>query len=320
MRITIPDDYQDAVRGLKAFSKLAGHEVTIYNDSTRDPALLAERFRESDALVLIRERTAITEELLWQLPRLKIISQTGRGTAHIDLAACTRQGVIVAVGSGSPVAPAELTFALILSVMRRIPTEVSQLRAGRWQTTLGRALRGRTLGIWGYGKIGRLVAGYGQAFGMKVLTWGREGSLARAASDGLNTAPDRETLMETSDVLSLHLKLTGQTRGMIVADDLSRMKTESLLVNTSRAELIAPGALLQALREGRPGFAALDVYEQEPLPPSDPLLTMDNVVCTPHLGYVENDSYELYFGEAFDQLLAFANGDPVNAVPDTGRT
>ena len=318
VRITIPDDYQDAVRGLKAFSKLAGHDVTIYNDSTRDPSLLAQRFADADALVLIRERTAITEDLLVQLPRLKIISQTGRGTAHIDLAACTRHGVIVTVGTGSPVAPAELTFALILSAMRRIPTEVTQLRAGKWQTTLGRALRGRTLGIWGYGKIGSLVAGYGRAFGMNVLAWGREGSLGRASRDNVNTAPDRETLLEQSDVLSLHLKLNDETKGMIRENDLFRMKPDSLLVNTSRAELIAPGALLQALRNGRPGYAALDVYEEEPMPPSHPLLTMANVLCTPHLGYVEKDSYELYFGEAFDQILAFANGDRMNAINRAG--
>jgi D-3-phosphoglycerate dehydrogenase len=312
MRIIIPDDYQDAVRGLACFSKLTGHDVTIYTDTVKDLEALAQRFRDAEALVLIRERTRITDDLLARLPNLKLISQTGKGTAHIDLAACARRGVAVAVGTGSPYAPAELTWALVLAATRHIPQEVARLRAGEWQSTLGMGLRGRTLGIWGYGAIGKIVAGYGRAFGMDVRIWGREGSLARARSDGYTLAADRTALFEQSDVLSLHLKLNAETRGLVTAADLARMKTDALLVNTSRAELIAPGALEAALRAGRPGRAAVDVYEEEPvLGARHPLLALANAVCTPHLGYVEKDSYELYFGQAFDQVVAFAEGRPV---------
>jgi D-3-phosphoglycerate dehydrogenase len=257
--------------------------------------------------VLIRERTAIGEELLSRLPRLKLISQTGKGTAHIDTDACKRHGVAVAVGTGSPYAPAELTWALVLAAMRRIPQETAHLRAGGWQHLLGTTVRGRTLGIFGYGKIGSLVAGYGRAFGMNVLVWGREGSQSRARKDGYAVAAEREAFFEQNDVLSLHLRLTDETQGIVTAADLARMKPSALLVNTSRAELIEHGALENALRTGRPGFAAVDVYEKEPiLGAQHPLLSMENVVCTPHLGYVEKDSYELYFGQAFDNVLAFA--------------
>lgn len=304
MHIVIPDDYQNAVRGLSCFGKLSGHEVTIYTDSVKDTGVLEERFRDADALVLIRERTMVDEELLARLPRLKLISQTGRGTAHIDTEACRRRGVTVAIGTGSPFAPAELTWALVMAAMRRIPQEIAALRAGRWQTGIGTLLRGRTLGVWGYGKIGTLVAGYGRAFGMTVIVHGREGSLARAQSDGYETV-SREDLLSRADVLSLHLRLTDETRNMVTPGDLAQMKADSLLVNTSRAELIEPGALVAALRAGRPGSAAVDVYEDEPAW-TDPLLAMDNVVCTPHLGYVERDSYELYFGQAFDAVIAFA--------------
>ena len=304
MKIVIPDDYQDAVRGLGCFSKLAAHDVTIYNDTVKDTATLAERFRDADALVLIRERTSIDDALLEQLPRLKLIAQTGRGTAHIDTKACERRGIEVAVGTGSPVAPAELTWALVMAAMRHIPQEVAGMRAGQWQQHLGRALRGRTLGVWGYGKIGTLVAGYGRAFAMNVIVFGRDGSLTRARSDGFATTT-REELFAASDVLSLHLRMTEETRGIVTGKDLARMKPDALLVNTSRAELIEEGALVDALRAGRPGFGAVDVYEQEPLI-AHSLLSMDNVVCTPHLGYVERDSYELYFGQAFDAVNAFA--------------
>lgn len=315
MRVVIPDDYQDAVRGLDCFAKLDGHSVTVFNDTGRDADALVERFRDADALVLIRERTSIDKPLLEQLPRLKLISQTGKGTAHIDVAACKRRGITVSAGTGSPIAPGELTWALVMASMRHIPHEVARLRGGKWQSTLGRALRGRTLGVWGYGKIGSLVAGYGRAFGMDVLVWGREGSLSRAQTDGIAIAADKETLFERSDVLSLHLRLTNETRGIVRAGDLARMKTDALLVNTSRAELIEPGALEAALRAGRPGFAAVDVYEEEPvLGARHPLLGLNNALCTPHLGYVEKDSYELYFGQAFDQVVAFANGTPINVV------
>lgn len=300
MRVVIPDDYQDAVRGLSCFAKLAAHDVTIYNDTVTDVETLAERFRDADALVLIRERTAITDDLLAQLPRLKLISQTGKGTAHIDMDACARRGVAVAVGTGSPYAPAELTFALILASMRRVCSEAARLRAGAWQGELGRTLRGRTLGIFGYGKIGSLVAAYGRALGMNVIAWGREGSQSRAAADGFAVS---SSLFEDADVLSLHLRLTKETRGIVTAADLARMKADALLVNTSRAELIEPGALEAALRAGRPGFAAVDVYEEEPvLGAAHPLLRLPNVLATPHLGYVEKDSYELYFGQAFDAI------------------
>jgi D-3-phosphoglycerate dehydrogenase / 2-oxoglutarate reductase len=315
MRIVIPDDYQNAVRGLACFAKLAGHSVTVYTDTVKEIDALAERFQEADALVLIRERTRIGEALLEKLPRLKLISQTGKGTAHIDLAACARRGVVVTAGTGSPYAPAELTWALVLAALRHIPYETDRLRAGHWQSTMGTGLRGRTLGIWGYGKIGTLVARYARAFEMDVRVWGREGSLSRARSDGYALAPGREELFERSDVLSLHLKLSAETRGIVTAADLARMRPDALLVNTSRAELIAPGALEAGLKAGRPGFAAVDVYEEEPvLGAAHPLLALENTVCTPHLGYVEKDSYESYFGQAFDQVAAFAEGRPVNAI------
>lgn len=306
MHVVIPDDYQDAVRSLTCFSKLAGHDVTIYRDTVKDVDALAERFRDADALVLIRERTAIDDALLERLPRLKLIAQTGKGTAHIDTAACERRGVKVAVGTGSPYAPAELTWALVLAAMRRIPQEAARMREGGWQGSLGTTVRGRTLGIFGYGKIGTLVAGFGRAFGMNVLAWGRAGSLSRAQADGHAVAGDQAALFEQSDVLSLHLRLTKETRGIVTAQDLARMKPTALLVNTSRAELIEPGALVEALRAGRPAFAAVDVYEEEPVA-DHPLLQMDNALCTPHLGYVERDSYELYFGQAFDAINAQFN-------------
>jgi len=312
MRIVIPDDYQDAVRHLACFSKLAGHEVTIFNDTVTDAGALAARFADADALVLIRERTAITDALLAKLPRLKLISQTGKGTAHIDVEACRRRGIVVSAGTGSPYAPAELTWALVLAAMRNIATEAARLRGGAWQSTIGTLLRGRTLGVWGYGKIGSLVAGYGRAFGMRVMAFGREGSRERAVADGFETAAEKQALFAESDVLSLHLRLTNETRGIVTAADLASMKREALIVNTSRAELIERDALVSALRAGRPGFAAVDVYEEEPvLGASHPLLSLDNALCTPHLGYVENDSYELYFGQAFDQVLAFAAGSAV---------
>lgn len=315
MHIVIPDDYQNAVRGLACFSKLAGHEVTVYTDTVREIDALVERFEAAEALVLIRERTPVRDELLARLPRLKLISQTGKGTSHIDVAACTRRGIVVAAGTGSPHATAELTWALVLASRRHIPYETARLRAGHWQSTMGSGLRGRTLGIWGYGKIGSVVAGYGRAFGMNVLAWGREGSRSRAQADGYAVAKDQNALFEQSDVLSLHLKLDKETRGLVTASDLARMKEDALLVNTSRAELIETGALEAALRKGRPGFAAVDVYEEEPvLGAAHPLLKMANAVCTPHLGYVEKDGYELYFGQAFDQVLAFAEGTPIRVV------
>ncbi len=315
MHLIIPDDYQNTVPNLACFAKLAGHTVTVFNDTVKDIDALAERLYPADALVLIRERTQITEALLARLPNLKLISQTGKGIAHIDAAACSRHHVLICAGTGSPVAPAELTWALIMAAMRHIPQEVAHLRAGGWQTTMGKALRGRTLGIFGYGKIGARVAGYGRAFGMKVLVWGREGSLARGRADGYTSVPDAETLFAQADVLSLHLRLTSETRGIVTPAHLALMRPDALLVNTSRAELLAPGVLEAALRAGRPGLAAVDVFEEEPiLGANHPLLKLNNAICTPHLGYVEQDSYELYFGQAFDQVIAFIEGRPINVV------
>jgi D-3-phosphoglycerate dehydrogenase len=294
---------------LACFSKLGGHTVTIYTDTVKDLDALAARLAPAEVLVLIRERTVISDALLARLPRLRMISQTGKGAAHIDLEACARRGITVATGTGSPYAPAELTWALLLAAARRIPREVAGLKAGGWQSTLGIGLRGRTLGIWGYGKIGQVVAGYGRAFGMTVLAWGRAGSLARAQADGFETAASPEELLARSDALSLHVKLTPDTRGLVTAAHLALMKPEAILVNTSRAELIAPGALAAALKAGRPGFAAVDVYEDEPvLGAAHPLLALENALCTPHLGYVERDSYALYFGQAFDNVLAWVAG------------
>lgn len=315
MKIVIPDDYQDCVRHLDAFVKLEGQEVTILHDTVTDPQRLAERFVDAEALVLIRERTPITASLLARLPNLKAISQTGGGVAHIDLAACRRHGITVMAGTGSPHAAAELTWALVLAAMRHIPEEVENLRAGRWQRTLGTGLKGRTLGIFGYGKIGSLVARYGQAFGMHVLTWGREGTRMRAAEAGLEVAGSQDELFERSDVLSLHVRLNAATRGIVTAANLSRMKPDALLVNTSRADLIAPGALEAALRAGRPGRAAVDVFEEEPVT-DHPLLALPNALATPHLGYVEKESYECYFGDAFDNLLAFDAGRPVTNLAE----
>ncbi|MGE0353230.1 MAG: D-2-hydroxyacid dehydrogenase family protein [Gemmatimonadales bacterium] len=319
MHIVIPDDYQNAVRGLECFHKLDGHRVTVFRDTVRDLDSLARRFEDADALVLIRERTSITAELLDRLPKLRLISQTGRGTGHIDLAACRRHGVTVAAGSGSPHAPAELTWALVLAAMRHVPREVERMRRGEWQGSLGTGLRGRMLGIWGYGKIGTLVAGYGRQFGMTVLVWGREGSRARGAADGHLVVSGPDQLFEESDVLSLHLRLTADTRGVVSGQALGRMKPTSLLVNTSRAELIEHGALERALGLGRPGMAAVDVYQEEPVVGgAHPLLKLDNALCTPHLGYVEQDTYELYFGQAFDRVLAFASGRLAPGGPGSG--
>lgn len=310
MRIVIPDDYQNCVRHLDTFAQLEGHDVTVFNDTVTDLDTLVERFQDAEALVLIRERTPITAELLERLPNLRAISQTGGGAAHVNMDACRERGVTVMAGTGSPHAAAELTWALVMAAMRHIPEEVANLRAGRWQRTLGTGLKGRTLGIFGYGKIGQLMARYGQAFEMNLLVWGREGTRSRAAEAGLEVAGSQAEFFERSDVLSLHLRLNEGTQGIVTADDLARMKPTALLVNTSRAPLIAPGALEAALRAGRPGMAAADVFESEPVV-QHPLLELSNFLGTPHLGYVEKDSYELYFGDAFANLLAFAAGEPV---------
>jgi D-3-phosphoglycerate dehydrogenase / 2-oxoglutarate reductase len=317
LRISILDDYHDTLRTLPCFSKLEGHDVTIWNDHVEDVDALAERLRDAEALVLIRERTEIRGPLLRRLPKLRLISQRSV-YPHIDVDECTRLGVVVSSGQhpGTPsYATAELTWGLVLAAARQIPQQTAALRAGRWQIGVGTTLRGKTLGIYGYGRIGSVVAGYGKAFGMKVLVWAREASLARARAEGHVVAPSKETLFEESDVLSLHMRLVEATRGIVTAGDLARMKPTAVLVNTSRAPLIEAGALVNALRAGRPGFAAVDVYEQEPLTdPDDPLLRMDNVVCTPHIGYVTREEYELQFSDVFDQILAYAAGSPINVV------
>lgn len=317
MKIAILDDYQDSTRNLDCFKLLHEHEVKVFNSSTRGLGQLAIRLAPFDALVLIRERTALNRALLARLPNLKLISQTGKVAGHIDVAAATERGIAIVEGVGSPTAPAELTWALIMAASRKIVPYANNLKDGLWQTasinpglnTLGVVLRGRTLAIWGYGKIGRLVAGYGRAFGMQVLVWGSQASRDAAVADGFQAADSRQALFEQADVLSLHLRLNEATRGLVTADDLARMKRSALFVNTSRAELVTEGALEQALPQGRPGFAALDVFTSEPLAADAALLRMPTVLATPHLGYVEQDSYELYFRHAFQNIVDFAAGN-----------
>ena len=319
LRIAIPDDYQDCVRGLDCFGRLAGHEVVIYNDTVRDLEALASRLRDCDAVVLTRERTAISAALLAKLPRLRFISQTGKIAGHIDVAACTACGVLVAEGSGAGAATAELTWGLLLASRRHLVDEVARLKSGRWQGHLGRQLQGTRLGVWSYGRIGRQVAAYGRAFGMHVWVWGRASSVADARANGFEVAPSREAFFRDSDVVSLHIRSNAQTRGIVTAADLARMGANAVLLNTSRAELIETGALVAALEAGRPGFAAVDVYEQEPITGANPgvdhpLLRLPNALCTPHIGYVEQENYERYFGIAFDNINAFAAGKPQNLV------
>ena len=332
VNIIILDDYQDAVRKLPCANKLEALNAKVFTNTVKGTGQLAVRLRDADVLVLIRERTHFPKALLEKLPKLKLIAQTGRVGPHVDVEACTRLGIAVAEGVGSPVAAAELTWALTLAAMRRLPQYIGNLKHGAWQQSglksasmppnfgLGTVVRGRTLGIWGYGKIGQLVAGYGRAFGMHVVVWGSETSCARAVSDGFVAAASREAFFEAADVLSLHLRLTEQTRGIVTLDDLSRMKPTALIVNTSRAELIEENALVSALNRGRPGMAAVDVFEAEPILQGHPLLRLENAVCTPHIGYVEQDSYELYFSVAFDNVINFIDGSPTNIVnPDALR-
>jgi D-3-phosphoglycerate dehydrogenase len=315
MRIAILDDYTDTVRTLPCFAKLVGHDVTIWNDHVRDIDTLATRLADIEALVLIRERTPIGEPLLARLHNLRLISQRG-GYPHVDVAACTRHGVTLSSNmqaTGPSYATAELTWGLILAAARRIPQQMASLQAGTWQSGMGSTLRGKTLGIFGYGKLGRTVAGYGRAFGMRVLVWGRSGSLERARADECATAIDQAALFAESDVLSLHLRLLDATRGIVTEADLACMKPTAMLVNTSRAPLIAPGALLAALQGGRPGLAALDVFEHEPVT-TDPLLALDNVVATPHIGYVSREDYEEQFSDIFDQIIAYQVGRPIHVA------
>ncbi len=317
MKVTILDDYFDTLRTLSCFDRLRAHEVTVWTDHVDDTEALAARLADTEALVLIRERTAIRTPLLRRLPNLKLISQRSV-SPHIDVDTCTALGIVVSSdlhqGTAS-FAAAELTWGLVLAAMRRIPQQVNSMRSGRWQEGVGRSLRSRTLGIYGYGRIGRVVAEYGRAFGMPVVFWASEESRRRARDDGAEVAPSRADFFGGSDVVSLHLRLVDATRGIVTRSDLDLMRPDALLVNTSRAGLVEPGALTGALAAGRPGMAAVDVYESEPLTDvDDPLLGMDNVVCTPHIGYVTTDEWELQFADVFDQINAFASGRPTNVV------
>jgi D-3-phosphoglycerate dehydrogenase len=317
MKITILDDYFDTIRTLPSFHKLEGHEVVIWNDHVQDTAALAARLKDTECLVLIRERTKIQADLLERLPGLKLISQRSV-YPHIDIEACTRRGIVVSSSqhAGSPCyAAAELTWALILAAARQLPQQMAALKAGKWQIGVGTTLRGKTLGVFGYGRIGATVAGYGKAFGMNVVVWARDTSLARSRADGYATARSKAEFFESCDVVSLHMRLVPATRHIVKAEDLARMKPDAILVNTSRAPLIEPAALVAALRVGRPGYAAIDVFEDEPVrDPALPLLRFDQVVATPHIGYVTREEYETQFIDIFDQILAFAAGRPINVV------
>jgi D-3-phosphoglycerate dehydrogenase len=326
MNIVILDDYQDAVRKLDCAAKLDAYPAKVYTNTVKGIGQLSVRLKDADVIVLIRERTHMNRQLIEKLPKLKMIAQTGRVGAHVDVGACTERGVVVSEGVGSPTAPAELAWALIMAATRRVPHYVSHLKHGAWQQAglkssampvnfgLGTVLKGKTLGIWSYGKIGQILAGYGQAFGMRVLVWGHPSSTERARSDGFNIASSKVELFEESDVLTLQLRLHEDTRSIVTLEDLSRMKPTALLVNTSRAELIETDALIAALNRGRPGMAAVDVFESEPILQGHALLRLENCICTPHIGYVEKDSYEMYFGSAFDNVVNFIKGTPTNIV------
>jgi len=326
MNVIILDDYQDAVRKLKCSALMEPFTAKVFTNTVKGNGQLSVRLRDADVIVPIRERTHFHRSLLEKLPRLRLIAQTGRVGSHIDVETCTRLGIAVAEGVGSPVAPAELTWALIMAAMRRLPQYIGNLKHGAWQQSglkagsmpanfgLGMVLKGKTLGIWGFGRIGELVAGYGRAFGMNVVIWASSSSRERAAAAGYALAESREALFEQSDVLSIHLRLTPTTRGLVRTQDLALMKPASLFVNTSRAELVEEGALVAALNRGRPGMAAIDVFEVEPILQGHPLLRMENAVCTPHIGYVEQDSYELYFRTAFENVLNFMRGEPTRIV------
>jgi D-3-phosphoglycerate dehydrogenase len=324
MKISVLDDYFDTIRTLPCFRMLAGHEVRIWNDHAQGDDVLAGRLADTDILILIRERTQVRAPLLDRLPRLKLISQRSV-YPHIDTEACTRLGIVVSSSQhpGTPCyAAAELTWGLILSAMRQIPQQMASLQAGRWQMGVGSTLRGRTIGIYGWGRIGHAVAEYARAFGMRVLVWASEPSRERARSEGVEVAVSREAFFEQCDVVTLHMRLYPATRGIVKAEDLARMKPDALIVNTSRAPLIETGALVAALRAGRPGMAAIDVFEEEPmLDTSHPLLHMPNVVATPHIGYATREEYELQFAEIFDQVLQWLAGTPINVVnPDVLRS
>lgn len=316
MKIAVIDDYQNAFCTLSCFERLNGHEVVVFNDTEKDPAKLAERLKDADAVVLTQQRSPFPRALVERLPKLKLISQTGRNAYHIDLDACTERGIVVsAAGAGLPNPTAELAWGLILAALRHIPQEVQRLKGGEWQKTVGVGLHGKTLGVYAYGRIGSLVARVGKAFGMRVVCLGRDASMTKAKADGYEAATDRAAFFAGCDVISLHLPLNPETRGIVKAADLALMKPTALIVNTSRAPIIEAGALEAALKRGRPGRAAIDVYEEEPvIGANHPLLRLDNALCTPHLGYVEEATYEAYYGAAIDNLLAYAAGQPANVL------
>jgi D-3-phosphoglycerate dehydrogenase len=326
MNIVILDDYQDVVRKLECATKLEAYQAKVYTNTVKGLGQLSVRLKDADVIVLIRERTPINRQLIEKLPRLKLISQTGKAGGHLDVQACTERGVAVAEGSGSPTAAAELTWALVMAAMRRLPQYIGNLKHGAWQQSglkagsmppnfgVGSVLSGKTLGIWGFGKIGQMIANYGKAFGMQVMVWGSESSRLLAVEKGFRVAQSRESFFAESDVLSLHLRLNDATRGIVTAADLALMKPTSLLVNTSRAELIEPDALIGGLNRGRPGMAAVDVFETEPILQGHALLRLENCICTPHIGYVEQSSYEMYFGAAFDNVINFIKGTPTNII------
>ena len=316
MKIAVIDDYQGAFKKTKAYAKLQGHDVTVYTDTEKDPARLAERLQDAEAVVLTQQRSPLPRAVIEKLPRLKMISQTGKNAYHIDLEATKEQGIVVSAGGGSSPNPtAELTWAIILAGLRNIPAEVQRLKEGQWQGHVGIGLKDKTLGVYAFGRIGSIVAGVGRAFGMKVIVLGREASTAKAREAGYEVAASREAFFETADIVTLHLPLNKDTRGIVTAQDLARMKPTAMIVNTSRAPIIVEGALVAALNKGRPGFAAIDVFESEPmLDANHPLLRMKNVICTPHLGYVEERVYEGIYGVAVDQIVAFAEGKPINVV------
>jgi D-3-phosphoglycerate dehydrogenase len=318
MKIAVIDDYQNAFKTLKCFPKLAAHDVVVYTDTANDVASLAEKLKDADAVVLTQQRSYFPRALVEKLPKLKLIGQTGRAATHIDLPACTEKGIVVSAGgSGNPNATAELTWGLILSSLRNLPLEVTRLKSGQWQSTLGIGVSGKTIGIYAYGKIGSIVAAVGRAFGARVVCWGREGSTGRAQAAGFEVAKSREEFFADADILTLHLPLNKDTRGIVTGVDLARMKPTARIINASRSGLIAKGALVAALKAGRPGFAAVDVYDAEPVGANEPLVQMANVTCTPHLGYVTRESYEEYYAVVVDDLVNFAAGKPSNVLnPD----
>jgi D-3-phosphoglycerate dehydrogenase len=318
MKIVVIDDYQNAFKTLKCYPKLAGHEVIVYSDTANDPASLVQKLKDADAAIFTQQRSFVPRQVIEQLTKLKVIGQTGRAATHVDLQACTDKGIVFcAGGSGNSSATAELTWGLILSALRSLPLEVNRLKNGQWQSTVGIGVRGKTLGIYAYGKIGSVVAAAGKAFGARVICWGREGSTGRAKAAGFEVPSSREDFFAGADIVSLHLPLNKDTRGIVTRGDLARMKPTALLVNASRSGLIEKGALVDALNAGRPGFAAVDVYDKEPVGADEPLIKMANVTCTPHLGYVTRESYEQYYARVVDDLVNFAAGKPTNVLnPD----